>query len=237
MFSDVGTACDEILGSPGPVIFFDSCSFLNIINSLHDRNIPDSYWQNVVELHELSERNAVWLISCESVYEEWCENVANVETTAKRQIESLDKSLQALLRIANQVAGANLGKIMLSHFELQQNAKAFSQTILEGSILLRRQDTHSINAMNRVRKNLAPAKQGGREAKDCEIIECFLELSTELRGRSFPHEIVFFTFNKLDFGKSKAPRPPLDEEFAAVEAELITHPNYLLALIKGGAET
>jgi hypothetical protein len=69
----------------------------------------------------------------------------------------------------------------------------------------------------------APAKPGKKviEANDCLLIEQYLELSRSLRSSGFTHRCVFVTSNTRDFGEPRAPRPPLDREFAIAKIDFV----------------
>jgi len=89
--------------------------------------------------------------------------------------------------------------------------------------------------MQRVRKLEAPARKGKLEPKDCEIVECFLELCQELRGAGFNEKIIFVTANKDDFGSHNDLKSPLDTQFSSHQALLINSVDHVLAIARGQA--
>ena len=53
-------------------------------------------------------------------------------------------------------------------------------------------------AVLRMRKGLAPAGQGGKEFKDCLIIEHFLAAGAALRSAGIAETMLFVSSNKND---------------------------------------
>lgn len=111
--------------------------------------------------------------------------------------------------------------------------RSFSESFLNTCLCLERKDEHTLRAMQRVRKNEAPARKGKPEPKDCEIIECFLDLCQCLRTKGFSGRLIFVTANKDDFGSGKELKSPLDRQFSDTGAELINSIDYLLAIANG----
>ena len=113
--------------------------------------------------------------------------------------------------------------------------RSLSENFLNTCLSLERKDEHTIRAMQRVRKNEAPARKGKPEPKDCEIVESFLELAQRLRNSGFSHRIIFFTANKDDFGTNRELKQPLGTQFSELNAELINSIDHVLAVARGQA--
>jgi hypothetical protein len=74
-------------------------------------------------------------------------------------------------------------------------------------------------AFHRISMNVRPARRGKDSAKDCLIVETYLETARVLRANDFQHDIVFLTTNPTDYeekGRPKILHPELLADFAAV---------------------
>ncbi|WP_127346410.1 PIN domain-containing protein [Pseudidiomarina mangrovi] len=232
MFVDLNTGLAQILIKDKPILFVDTCSILNLFNSIHQSELSESYVMAMNELI-LSHSKDLWLISYETIYEEWRDNIDNVEKTLKRELARLDRNISVAYNVSNKLHHT---KHKLPHkaslLSLSDFLKQQSEIFFDTSIVLERRDVHSLRGMHRVRRNLAPAKRGKPEPKDCEIVECFLELAKELRAHAYESRILFLTANKDDFGKPQKLKPPLDHDFSNVNAELVTNIDHALAIVK-----
>lgn len=56
MYLSISKVKDELLKDEQPVFFFDTCSILDILNSIHLHGLSDSYANNMLELIKLMER-------------------------------------------------------------------------------------------------------------------------------------------------------------------------------------
>lgn len=235
MYKSVGDVCSQILANPSPVLFADTCSILNIINSLHMHSLPDKYAMSARDLIHLHERN-VWLVTNQNVKEEWDDNIDAVIETMKKEVLKADRNISSMIAVTNALLNASYAVPQkISDLSMSIHMRALSEKFLDKCLLLERTDQHTIKAMQRVRKNEAPARKGKPEPKDCEIVESFIELGQKLRSIGFEGRLLFFTANKDDFGTSRNPKPPLDRQFSDVNAELISDINHALAIARDQA--
>lgn len=233
MFIEIEKASNRILSHEKPVLFIDTCSILNVFNSLHQSNLSETYVLQARALMQHHEKD-VWLTTSQTVYEEWVDNVDSVTDTMRYELTKLDRNMSTVFNVANSLLNASYQLPQhTSSLNLATHIRAHSEKLLKSCLILERTDEHSIRAMHRVRKNEAPAKKGKPEPKDCEIIECFLELGKSLRNQGFHNKLLFFTANEKDFGTRKSLKPPLDDEFKHLNAELINNIDHALALAIG----
>lgn len=236
MYSSIDEVCNEIVQKQCPVIFIDTCSILDIVNSLHMSSLPEKYAIFALELSKLH-GNKVWLVASENVAEELTDNIDTVITTMEKELVKADRNISAILLVINALLGASYSfPQKISSLNIATHMRSLSEGFLRKCLLLKRTDAHTLLAMQRVRKNEAPAKKGKPEPKDCEIVECFLEMCSQLRGIGFNERLVFFTANKQDFGKSGEIRSPLDVQFSQINAELSNNIEHVLAIVNGQAK-
>ena len=230
MYISIDELVEDILGNPLPLVFIDTCSMLDIVNSLHQAPSQNNYISDMKILLNNCPQN-VRYITCQTIFEEWNDNIEMVVATAEKEIRYFDIKCIKTSEAANSLTGLMHTIDSLSEYKLPILAKDVSLSFLNACQVLKREDNHILSADHRVRKNLAPAKKGKSEPKDCEIIECFLDLSKNLRERNFNKKIVFQTSNIHDFGKPNKLLTPLDEEFEEVNAEISNHPNHVISIV------
>ena len=81
-----------------------------------------------------------------------------------------------------------------------------------------------------MRKGLAPAGQGGKEFKDCLIIEHFLAAGAALRSAGIAETMLFVSSNKNDYGDPPG-ASPLNTEFAAMRLDYVTDLAWAVSLL------
>ncbi|MBO8092417.1 MAG: DUF4935 domain-containing protein [Prosthecochloris sp.] len=218
-----------------PVLFIDTCSILDIINSLHMSSLSEKYAISALELSKLHGSD-IWLTTSQNVREEWSDNIDSVIATMDREASKVDRNVSSMLQVSNILLNASYSMPQkISSLNVSTHIRALSENVLNTCLLLERKDEHTLRAMQRVRKNEAPARKGKPEPKDCEIVECFLELGQELRNSGFTQKLIFFTANKDDFGTNRELKQPLDTQFLAINAELINNIDHVLAIARGQA--
>lgn len=235
MYSLVEDVRNNIIQKELTVLFFDTCSILNILNSLHLKGLSESYVTNVIELMKLHDSN-ILLVTCQNVREEWNDNIDSVLTTMDKEIENTDRNMKIMMGVSNLVLNANYPMPpSISSMQISNHIKSLSENFLNTCLLLARKDDHTLKAMHRVRKNEAPARKGKPEPKDCEIIECFFELCKDLKNNGFQGRTIFVTANKDDFGSPHKLKSPLDTQFNSYNAELVCNIDHALAVARGQA--
>ncbi|OQK29292.1 PIN domain-containing protein [Vibrio parahaemolyticus] len=235
MYLSITQIVAELLKDEHPVFFFDTCSILDILNSLHLQGLSDSYASNMLDLMKIDGASC-WLVSCQNVQEEWQDNIEVVLSTMDKEIRKLDRSVSSTINVTNLVLSTNYSlPPKFSSLDLSMKVKSLSESFLNSCRCIERTNDHTLKAMQRVRKLEAPARKGKLEPKDCEIVECFLELSKELRAQGFNDKIIFVTANKDDFGTYNNLKAPLDTQFSVHQASLTNSIEHVLAIAKGQA--
>ncbi|MFW1747851.1 PIN domain-containing protein [Acinetobacter guillouiae] len=221
----------EILKAPHRVIFVDTCSILNLINSTHQRALSEKYISETIELMSLQSNGQVWLIASEIVYKEWHDNIDQVISTAKNAFKDIQRNSKIYMHLSNLLLGTTLQNLDHNLFErIENQLRNISSNFLFSCKLLSRETEHQLKSCNRVYQCIAPSKMGKDSYKDCEIFECFYDFSMQLRNSGFQEKIVFFTYNTEDYGKESAPFGQLEQDFQQIDAELVTNIGHVLAI-------
>lgn len=233
VFVKAADVISEISKNPQRVIFVDTCSILNVINSTHQKALSEKYISEIIELIELHKNNKIWLIASEIVHKEWHDNIERVILDAKNSFKNTQRNSAIFIQLSNHLLGTNLQNFDHNLFDKIENSlKQISSNFLFTCKLLCRESEHSLKAVDRVYKCIAPSKKGKDSFKDCEVFECFFDFSNQLITSGFKEKIVFFTYNTEDYGKEHAPLGQLDQDFQRINAELVTNIGHVLAIAK-----
>lgn len=218
---------EEINKTDKDVVFFDTCSILNILNCITQ---DSNYVYQTIKLIEKLENVCDFVIP-EMVYEEWGNNIEAVQQNLKSEILKCENTFNSILDSINLLLDAKYSLLKVSDLGISDMAYRLSKKVLDSSYIINREDEYAVKAMHRVRECLAPAKKGKSEPKDCEIIECFFDMCSQLRESGYSRKIIFVTANKSDFGTANKPLSPLDEEFRINGAYLVNDLQHLNHLI------
>ena len=234
MFLSSEDISQRICNSSAPILFIDTCIFLDILRSPYRDNIHVDAISSALSLIKLAESNPckAWLLTNEMVHGEWRDNIANVKQELEKEVKKLEHTREQLVIAANvilEIKPAH-GQKMTS-LNLHGHLENLSRNFLSHCLTIKQEDSHSVKAMHRVQKCLAPAKKGKPEPKDCVILEAFLDISEKVRRLGYNGKIVFVTSNYNVYGKSNAPL--IFEELHGINATLIDNLQWALAIAEG----
>lgn len=188
-----------------PVLFIDTCIFLDIIRTPVRDTIKADTISKAKTLLNLSTNKEIWLVTSKTVQDEWYGNVAAVVEEVEREILKLEQKRIHFLSAAKASTGSQFVHGQnLNALNLEQELKSLSEAFLAECMIIKPQDSHMVQAMNRVKQNRPPAKRGKAEAKDCEIYETFLHLCKDLRGNSFEEKLLFVSSNTHEYSDSNS---------------------------------
>ena len=222
MFLSSDNICQRLLNSTTPILFIDTCIFLDILRSPCRDNISINEISSALNLIKLSKSTPpkVWLLTNEMVRNEWEDNITQVKNDLKREIKKRDIIQEKLVTAANIILDVNHPHNQkMTSLNLQAHLENLSSSLLNHCLIIKCEDNHSIKAMQRVIKNIAPAKRGKSEPKDCQIFEAFLDISEKVQSIGRNRKIYFLSSNSTDYGKPN--NPFIQEDLKTVNAELI----------------
>ncbi len=234
MFLSSEQISQRICNSSAPVLFIDTCIFLDILRSPYRDNIHVDAISSALNLIKMSENKPckAWLLANETIYNEWEANITSVEQELEREVEKLERIREKLVTAADVML-----KIEHTHghkitsLNLHKHLKNLSYYLLSHCLIIKQDNSHYTKGMHRVIECLAPAKKGKSEPKDCVIFEAFLDISEKARTLGYRGKIYFVTSNSNDYGKANAPL--ISEELNRINATLINNLQWALAVAKG----
>lgn len=196
-------ACAAICASPAPLLYIDTCILLDVIRAPVRETVNSDTPKIALSLQDKSRITPknLWLITSETVQAEWQENIDGVIEEVEREILRLESRRAHFLSAAKAVTNMSYQRGQVeSSIDLAVQLKNLSQRLLDACVIISPEDTHILGAMNRIKKNIPPARRGKSEPKDCEIYELFLGLCRDLRARGIADIFVFSSSNVKEYG-------------------------------------
>lgn len=216
----IGEVVVRIGADAAPVLLCDTCALLDITRDPTREEFLASHGQSAIRLLEraVSAPRTLWLPVASQVLREIDDNRLGIMQDAKITLEKLEAKLEHL-------------RLLMSGFGV--NTTAITPGLIQSGFLnvvdgiLTRFLTAGLNfqpppetatdAYARIAANLAPSKKG-QQAKDCLIIETYLQLARRLRASGLKLPIVFLTTNKNDYSDPNSKgwiHPELARDFKA----------------------
>jgi len=229
-------ARDAIVGSPAPILFIDTCIFLDIVRSPVRDNIDANSAQLAQTLCTYAQKTPreVWLVTSATVRAEWLENIPNVKLEVSREIRKLEKRRRHFLSSA---AAANSVQyaygISEGSLQLEARLESISRALLDECLVIAPEDIHLIRAMQRIKQYRPPSRRGKSEPKDCEIFEVFLGLCGEFRTTGFHEKLLFASSNTTDYAGDNA--AGIEQELNEVNGKFVDSLPWAVAAIEGRA--
>jgi hypothetical protein len=211
----------RIAAAPAPVLFADSCAFLDLMRDPTRGNFSASQVEAAQRLLLKAERRprALWLPITAQVWIERNDNQMTVKQEAELRIHSFEEGVhrvQKLLAAHGLQTSAIAPSLVASRFP--DTAHAFVDRVFSEAQHVRGAPHTDRRALARMAANLAPSRRG-QQTKDCIVIENYLQIARLLREKNFEGRIVFLTTNTKDYSDkagSGSIHPDLAGEFGAV---------------------
>ena len=162
------------------------------------------------------------IVLAQVVEEEWLRHHATKQEKAVTSIRRADERISFLCGIASDMNSAPKAPYtQFSGLQIAQRLHDVAEEIVSRAMVIESSADFQSKAAKRIYGGIAPATPGKIEANDCLLVEQYLELCRRLRAAGFNHRCVFVTSNTRDFGEPRAPRPPLDQEFASAKIDFV----------------
>ncbi len=209
-----------ILQDPKPVVFFDTCSLLDIVRSVERDNIAPEIVPSAIELSSSHDR---WLLTSNVVNEEWKKHIEEVELGTYRALKNLHKKVVMFKESVGKtptISNWTYSSDIVS-YRLEETLKSVSANLVNALTIIEQDVECMEKACNRLVQCMPPASKGKDEFKDCFILEKCLKIAGLLKSRGFSEPIVFVSSNKADFGIPFNTNEPLHSEFSNVSVQYV----------------
>lgn len=226
-------ACDSLINDNLPIVFLDTCVYLNLLNSFYQKNLPDNYVNACLDIMHLHKKNC-YMLTCTKIVEEFDRNIDTVTDNLRKEIVKSHDTINNTVNFINHFHSSTLSipseQILSASVTGIMKKTAFGLLNIGG--LIPHDGEHLKKAMERIMELRAPSRKGKAEPGDCLIIEVFFDLCHRLRQRGFTQKIAFITYNKDDFGTHGSLKEPLNHEFEQYGADFYSDINHLVHDIK-----
>ena len=221
--TSLADAATTIATTTSNVLICDTCSLLDIVRLPVREDDPARLTRTLAALASIEAKVAsrqVIIVCPEPVPLEWNNNVAQPRSEAKNHLEYMAR-IYSLLTVFAQTQGVSLPPCPITPVGITAFLHDLAERLLDASIVLKRDNSVSLRAIERAVLSTPPARKGA--VKDCIIYEHMLELFSLLTSSAHTTKRVLLTSNVNDFCvNGNAPKPPIDVELATHNAVLRT---------------
>lgn len=196
-----------------PVLCIDTCSLLDIMRDPTRDGTQQGNRQAAIDLgRRLVNKDLVCLIA-EQVDLEFAGHDADVQAEAETAIRRLRDRVDQV----NLIHGTFLEAVTvnLTHLDgIVASARGIIEQWRTAAIALPTTPDILVNGVDRMNRNIAPARKGKESSKDCIVIETYLDAMDTLRAAGLPTTAVFLSSNIKDYQTdSKVLKPDLVTDF------------------------
>ncbi len=217
---------ERICASAKALLCLDACAVLDIARDPTRDKFSGGHASAAVELLGRAESAppGLSLLMNMTVRDEISTNLDQVEAESGRRLERLDAAMRRTVGVSLLDAPPQL-----SDLQFPVAARLVVQRFLNAAHVVEDDADSKVRAIDRVGRGIAPASRAKQSAKDCLIVETYLQVARGLRAAGFTEKIVLLTTNTSDFttGSPSQPHADLIPDFAAVGMSLAT--DFLMA--------
>lgn len=204
-----------VVARGAPVLLVDTCFLLDLIRDVTRKDLQA---QNLIAASALltaaENGNDLTVIVADQVRTELADNQLGVEEQARSGLTKFREQIKRINQVATQFGAANV--IETTHLaDHVDRTVAVLQRWTQVAIAAPTGPDVERRAMRRVVQALAPSRKGKESAKDCLVVESYLEVAGELRAARFIGRIVFASPNTAEFhdGNTKTLHAQLQADF------------------------
>jgi len=197
------------------VLLVDTCFLLDLIRDVTRNDVQAQNLIAALALLTAAENgNDLTVIVADQVFTELADNQNGVEEQARSKLTKFREQVERINHVATQFGAAtvidttHLADHVARTVAVLQRWTQVAITASAGPDVHRR-------AMRRVVQALAPSRKGKESAKDCLVVESYLEVAGQLRAARFIGRIVFASPNTVEYhdGSTKTLHEQLQADF------------------------
>jgi len=208
------------------VLLVDTCVLLDLIRDVTRKDVQAHNLIAAAALLTAAENgNDLIVIVADQVRAELTDNQPGVEEEARGGLTKFREQVKRINRVAAQFGAATV--IDTTHLaDHVARTVAVLQRWTQVAIAAPAGPDVERRAMRRVVQALAPSRKGKESAKDCLVVESYLEVAGELRSAGFIGRIVFASSNTAEYhdGGSQTLHAQLQADFGVHAIEFA--PNF-----------
>jgi hypothetical protein len=212
-----------IVARGAPVLCIDTCSLLDIMRDPTRDEMKPHERKAAIDLLDPLEKGDLVCLIAEQVDREFNEHAPTVQDEAMTAIRKLRERVERVNQIHNTLLPAI--SISLTHLEaLVAPTLQIVQRWRNASVLVPRTTDALTRAMERVNRNVSPARKGKDSVKDCLVLESYLGAMADLRSAGLPANAVFLSSNRKEYlGETNVLKTDLQPDFAQTNMAYATN--------------
>ena len=191
--------------TPKPIIFWDTCAFLNNIRFIY-RDCGDAA-ATINAINSLCAKISngdIYSLASNIEINEWNDNIDKVLSDFQTSLERTTKYHSDATIVINAINGGELTTESIADKGLAHSLMSIAKNIAEKTTYLFEDGSIAYNALHRTKEKNPPAGVKN-EFKDCAIWETMLRLSELVESVDSTKCRVFYTTNVKDFCETNNP--------------------------------
>jgi PIN domain len=198
-YIDKATAISKIDTEKKPVIFWDTCSLLDIVRlPLPDRKQNVATLQNLLEIKDKIVSGDIISLSSKLCVDEFNNHIERWVNDVKTASIKLSQTLNDFVSFINKVnpTGTPIPTTNLSVYKIEDLLSQIAHVIIDNTFFINEDTTFAAFAHTRTTLKVPPAKKKG-EYKDCYIWGTCLELRSTSVDKTYSYN--FMSSNTTDY--------------------------------------
>lgn len=190
---------NRVVNLGSPVLFADTCSVLDLLRDPTRETVQDHERKAALQIIAAMEtRSQLVGFLADQVIFELSDNLSMIEAETARALQRVRVQIKRMDAVDAVYGGT--GVTSLSHFDDHlSRARAVYDRWLAASLTAVEANTVAKKAMTRVNLARTPARRGSQSAKDCVVIETYLDVAHRLRSAGLGSAMVFLSSNTKDY--------------------------------------
>lgn len=200
---------NNFVSTPKPIIFWDTCAFLNNIRFIY-RDCDDA----VATINAINSLKAkiingdIYSVASNIEINEWNDNIDKALSEFQTSLERTTEYNNDATSVINIINGSSYATESIANKGLANALMAIAKSIAENTIYLMEDEDIAYNALHRTKEKNPPAGVKN-EFKDFVIWETMLRLSEQVEMVDSSKSRVFYTANFRDFCEANNPQKVL----------------------------
>jgi hypothetical protein len=189
----------RLVATGAPVLCVDTCSILDVMRDPTRDGLKSTDFQAALDMIALMEANGpLACLLAEQVQRELNDNAPKVEEDAKVYVQRFKSRVERLHSIAG--VFAPISPLDLRHLDghVDLGRVVFDRWVAAATPVPQKAGIGD-RAIARVMARQTPAQPGKESAKDCVVIETYLDTVAELRNAGLHSTVVFLSSNTKDY--------------------------------------
>jgi PIN domain len=211
-----------------PILCFDTCTVLDIMRDPTRETVHHHELRAALDLVTAMETGITLVgLVANQVRLEFNNHADAVADEADRELGKLRKKLARIDALAAVFGGA--GRTDLRHLdEYVIRARAVADRLMAAAISVPGSPEIPSRALSRVNQARTPAQKGKESAKDCVVIETYLDVVSSLRAAGLTSKIVFVSSNTKDYAgeTGRVLKPDIVADFEKIRMEYTPNLNF-----------